>query len=410
MSGVTADNPYRASGVVAAAAAGGGVSWQSVTTASTLTAEAGNGYPINTTSNACTVTLPGSAEVGDEIIFSDYARKWGTNAVTINQNSLKYQGATSPNPVYDTAGESVHIVYMDATNGWIPTYDGAVALETGQSYNAVWLVLGGGGNGGESNGGGGGGAGGLRSSEDSTGGGGSTESDATLVGGTTYTCTIGAGAAGDQTASDRGGDSSISGTGLTTIEALGGGRGVVGGQIDDGKDGGCGGGGDYDGGSTGGSGTANQGYDGGGPGNGGTAQNPGNGGGGTGAAGGRASGNSTAGNGGNGTANDIVEAGTDVTYGGGGGGGCAISGLGSGGSGGGGAGQQSNTGSGGAATDALGGGGGGGGDGSSDGGNGLVVLRVPTASYSGSTSGSPTISTDGDFTVMKFTGTGTYVA
>ena len=73
MSGVIGDNVYRASGVVAAAtAAGGGVSWQAVTTASTLTAVAGNGYPINTTSNACTVTLPASASVGDEIIFTDY--------------------------------------------------------------------------------------------------------------------------------------------------------------------------------------------------------------------------------------------------------------------------------------------------------------------------------------------------
>ena len=55
MSGVTGDNPYRASGVIAAAAAGG-LSWQDVVTASTLTAEAGNAYWIDTTSNACTIT------------------------------------------------------------------------------------------------------------------------------------------------------------------------------------------------------------------------------------------------------------------------------------------------------------------------------------------------------------------
>ena len=41
-----------ASGVPSwAAAAGGGLSWQSVVTGSTLTAVAGNAYPINTTSN-----------------------------------------------------------------------------------------------------------------------------------------------------------------------------------------------------------------------------------------------------------------------------------------------------------------------------------------------------------------------
>ena len=34
-----------------------GISWQAVTTGSTLTAVAGNGYPINTTSNTCTITF-----------------------------------------------------------------------------------------------------------------------------------------------------------------------------------------------------------------------------------------------------------------------------------------------------------------------------------------------------------------
>ena len=80
MSGVTGDNPYRASGVVAAAAAGG-LSWQDVVTASTLTAEAGNAYWINTSSNTCTITLPAAASNGDEIIFADYARTWGTNVL-----------------------------------------------------------------------------------------------------------------------------------------------------------------------------------------------------------------------------------------------------------------------------------------------------------------------------------------
>ena len=53
------------------------IAWQSVVTAATLTAVAGRGYPINTTSNACTVTLPASATVGDTIKFVDYARNWG---------------------------------------------------------------------------------------------------------------------------------------------------------------------------------------------------------------------------------------------------------------------------------------------------------------------------------------------
>jgi len=127
MSGVTGDNPYRASGVVAAAAAGG-LSWQDVVTGSTLTAEAGNAYWINTTSNACTITLPAAASNGDEIIFADYDRTWGTYGIVIDSNGLNYQGFDDSYDVeYGTDGTALNIVYSDATNGWIPTLDKAVA-------------------------------------------------------------------------------------------------------------------------------------------------------------------------------------------------------------------------------------------------------------------------------------------
>ena len=128
-----------------------GTDWQSsIVTATTLNAVAGNGYWIDTTSNACTVTLPGSASVGDQIIFSDYKRTWGTNAVTINQNSLNFQGYTSPNPVYNTDGQSVTIVYSGATQGWIPTVDDDVTDEVPQPqpYSMDMLVIAGGGSGG----------------------------------------------------------------------------------------------------------------------------------------------------------------------------------------------------------------------------------------------------------------------
>ena len=106
----------------------GGISWQSVVTASTLTAVAGNGYPIDTSSNACAITLPASASAGDEIIFTDYARNWGTNSITLDSNGLNYQGDDDTFDVeYSTGGQSVHIVYADATKGWIPISDDDVA-------------------------------------------------------------------------------------------------------------------------------------------------------------------------------------------------------------------------------------------------------------------------------------------
>ena len=45
----------------------------------------------------------------------------------------------------------------------------------------------------------------------------------------------------------------------------------------------------------------------------------------------------------------------------------------------------------------------------SDGGSGVVILRLKTAEYSSSVTGSPTITTDGDYTILKYTGSGTYV-
>jgi len=102
----------------------GGISWQSVETGSTMTAVAGNGYPIDTSSNECTITLPASASVGDTLVFSDYARNWATNKIIIDSNGLNYQSRADTWTVeYSTDGLSLAITYMDATQGWIPTTD-----------------------------------------------------------------------------------------------------------------------------------------------------------------------------------------------------------------------------------------------------------------------------------------------
>ena len=51
-----------------------------------------------------------------------------------------------------------------------------------------------------------------------------------------------------------------------------------------------------------------------------------------------------------------------------------------------------------------------GGAGGGAGGPGVVELRVPTANYTGTTTGSPTVQTDGDFTELRYTGSGSYTA
>jgi hypothetical protein len=409
------------SGNLSFANTSGGIAWQSsIVTGATLSAVSGNGYWINTTSNACTITLPASATVGDTIVFVDYARTWGTNAVTINQNSLNFQGGTSPNPVYDTEGQSVTIVYSGATQGWIPTVDDAVTDETPPPYSADFLVIAGGGGGGI----GGGGSGGYRNSysTEASGGGGSSESSLTFSVGTVYTITVGAGGPGQANSGvvgTNGVDSSISGTGITTITSTGGGGG--GGNLNpssiDGIAGGSGGGGGaFVGGSnfTGGSGTANQGYAGG---IGRITDSPAaaaGGGGGASAVGGNGTSSptvETGGVGGNGLASSIT--GSSVTRGGGGGGGSGNPQTASsaGGSGGGGQGAGANNTANVAGTVNTGGGGGGSGgtfNVSRAGGSGVVILRMPTANYSGIVTGAETPIVDGSDTILIFNASGSY--
>jgi len=129
MSGIVQNNILRSSGTIAVSAAG--LNWvDTVITGSTATVEAGNGYWINTTSNTCTITLPSSAEKGDQIVLIDYARTWGTNSIFIDSNGLNYQGQADTYTVeYTTSGQSINIVYSDATKGWIPLEDDVTALE-----------------------------------------------------------------------------------------------------------------------------------------------------------------------------------------------------------------------------------------------------------------------------------------
>jgi len=400
----------------------GGTSWQSSIKTSAFTAVAGEGYWINTTSGAVTMTLPASASVGDTIEIVDYARTWGTNNVTINQNSLNFQGYSSPNPVYDVNGQSVRLVYSGATQGWIPSVDDDVTNEVPQTVTADFLVIAGGGGGGSGRNlggdrsGGGGGAGGYRNSysTESSGGGGSSETSLGLTPGTVYTITVGAGGAGGAGGSPgnpgtSGSDSSISGSDITTITSTGGGGGAK--DATNGLSGGSGGGAGANANPfTGGSGTANQGFDGG---DSQTAGNVSGGGGGAGQAGGDATTSpGLPGDGGDGVASTIT--GSSVTRGGGGGGGGNPGG--SGGTGGGGDAGTTNNVSGSNATANTGGGGGGSGENTGgnptggDGGSGVVILRVPTADYSGTTTGSPTVTTDGTDTIMTFTASGSYTA
>jgi hypothetical protein len=363
-----------------------GLSTQSVQT-SNFTASAGNIYPVNTTSGSITVTLPASPSTNNQITIVDYAGTAGTNAIIVNPNGNNIQGSAASITI-NANRQSLNFVYVDATQGWISYAQQYSAITT---YVATYLVVAGAGGGGW-NQGGGGGAGGLLTS--TTG----------LTKGQVYTITIGGGgngASGSGQNGSNGSNSSISGTGITTVTSIGGGGGGGDSSPYLGSSGGSGGGNMGSNSGAAGSGTSGQGNAGG---SGGSSR--GGGGGGAGAAGG--SGSSTAA-GGVGLQSSIT--GSSTYYAGGGGGGAGSGSGGTGGSGGGGAGGTNSNGTSGTANTGGGGGGGAGGPyGYGSGGSGVVILSVPTANYSGTTTGSPTVTTSGSNTIIKFTSSGSYTA
>jgi hypothetical protein len=398
------------SGVLSFTTPASGISWQSSVKTSGFTATAGEGYFCNTTSSAFTVTLPATPTAGQQVAVVDYAGTFDTNALVISPNGNKIEGGTS-NLQLSGEREGVLLVYIDSTQGWLATSginEGTDALSP-VPYSIDFLVVAGGGGGGH----GGGGAGGYRTSTQS------------VNVGTVITVTVGDGGAGGSssavnTAGTQGSSSSISGSGLTTISSAGGGGGG-GYNTASGGNGGSGGGGGGDQASTGGTGNTpstnpSQGNNGGG----GTVGPYGGsgGGGGAGAVGtnaNTATPTSTAGvNGGNGSSSSIT--GSPVTYAGGGGSGSNNDTTGTGGTGGTGGGGNGggNIGDSGTNGNANTGGGGGGkeaglGTGGT-GGKGVVILSVPTANYSSTTTGSPTVTTSGSNTIMQFNGSGSYTA
>ena len=364
-------------------------------------------------------TITSTDSNDDKIILDMGSSNFTYSSVSVGTaskvgNTVECIGFTTNNPAvtiqftaeatYSVTAKSVNIA---GTYGDSALSSADSITITPQPYNIDYLVIAGGGGGSGTSLAGGGGAGGYRTSAGTSGGGASAESALTFVGGTTYTITVGAGGNGGANATN-GADSSISGSGLTTITSIGGGSGSNNGTA--GASGGSGGGSGRDSVNTGGAGTSGQGFAGGNGGGSDTASAA-SGGGGAGAVGASVSSPWTGGNGGVGVASTIT--GSSV-YRAGGGGGAAYNSQGrdggTGGNGGGGNGSGNSSTSATAGTANTGGGGGGGtaGGGGKAGGSGVVILRMLTSDYSGTTTGSPSVSTSGSYKVLTFTGDGSY--
>jgi len=96
----------------------GTVDWDTTAKTASFTAVSGNGYFVNTTSGAITLTLPASPSAGDIVSFKDYANTFDTNNLTINRNGSPIAGQ-SADAIISVEGQSGTLVYVDGTKGWM---------------------------------------------------------------------------------------------------------------------------------------------------------------------------------------------------------------------------------------------------------------------------------------------------
>jgi len=413
----------------------GTVDWQtgSIKTG-TFSATNGEGYFVNTAGSTATANLP-AGSAGAIVAFADYNNNFATNKFTVSPNGSDKIGGENTAVDLTTSGQSVTLVFVDSTEGWVTVNDSSenifkspfIVATGGTTTNAPcgnfkihtftgpgtftvnqvattpannevsYVVVGAGGSGsannysGPHNAGAGGGAGGFREYKSSVDSytasplNGNPGGTAITVTAQAYPITVGGGGAAvsGNSCGNNGNTSTFS-----TVTSAGGGKG---GKASTVGSGGSGGGGGRDSAQSGGAGntpptTPPQGNNGGN-----SVSGPyggGGGGGGAGAVGGNGtSGGSAAsevgGPGGAGVATCIT--GSPVARAGGGGAYvyCKVATRGTGGSGGGGTGgyvSRCNGGApcnaaGGDGTDNTGGGGGGGGQPSGGGGSGVVIIR-----------------------------------
>ena len=111
----------------------GTVNWVTTVKTTGFTAVSGEGYFCNTSGGAFTLTLPASPSAGDIVGLKDYNGNFATANLTIGRNSQPINGGTAADAVIKTAGASIFLVYVDATQGWVATQDDSSTF-AGESF------------------------------------------------------------------------------------------------------------------------------------------------------------------------------------------------------------------------------------------------------------------------------------
>jgi len=99
----------------------GTVDWDTTKKTTGFTAVNGVGYFCDTSGGAFTMTLPATPSAGNIVALKDYANTFDTNNLTIGRNGSNINGAAS-NAIISVQGQSLTLIYIDATQGWTAIY------------------------------------------------------------------------------------------------------------------------------------------------------------------------------------------------------------------------------------------------------------------------------------------------
>ena len=114
----------------------GTVDWETTPKTSSFTAANGEGYFVNTTSSAITVTLP-AGSAGDIVALKDYTNTWNTNNVTLTPNGTDKIAGVNANGLLNTNAQSVTLIFTDSTRGWIDIHDSTSNVEGASFISAT---------------------------------------------------------------------------------------------------------------------------------------------------------------------------------------------------------------------------------------------------------------------------------
>ena len=111
----------------------GSASWSTTVKTGDFTAVAGEGYFVDTTSQAIDVTLP-AGTAGAVVAIKDYAKTFDTNAVTLVRNGSDKIGGAAVDATVNTEGIAITLIFIDSTQGWLVTDDGLQSSVATASY------------------------------------------------------------------------------------------------------------------------------------------------------------------------------------------------------------------------------------------------------------------------------------